>query len=233
MTLRKRIANSPAVNNAVARVMAGYIRLVKATSRWDYHGFDVMEQALSEQDAIICALWHDRLTLSPYLFDTNRHPICTLTSEGRAGKLVGIVQTRFGFSTLPMSSHKRHVALSRAVLSEIKKGTSVGIAIDGPRGPSRESKTFPLIWARSTGKPIMMITYSVKHARHLPAWDKMLLPRLFNRGVFMCRPFSRDIPRKMTDEQMEDLRLCLQNEMNALTKEADTLSGYAGPTKSA
>jgi len=230
MSLRKRIADSPSVNNGVARILAGYIRLVRRTSQWRFIGFEQMDVMLKEHDAIICTLWHDRLTMSPYLFDTKKNPICTLTSEGRAGKLVGIIQTRFGFATLPMNSHKRHVALSRAVLGQIKKGSSIGIAIDGPRGPAREAKTFPLVWARSTGKPIMMIAYSVKHAGHLKAWDKMLLPRLFTKGVFMCRPFSQPVPRKMTDDEMEALRQQLQREMDALTAEADRLAGYSGPT---
>lgn len=230
MSLRKRIADSRRLNHTVARIFAGYIRLVQRTSKCEFIGFEKMDDMLAHNDAVICTLWHDRLAMSPYLFDTQAHPICTLTSEGRAGKLVGIIQTRFGFSTIPMSSHKRHVALSRAVLGEIKKGSSVGIAIDGPRGPAREAKTFPLVWARSTGKPIMMIAYSVKHAGHLKAWDKMLLPRLFNRAVFICRPFSQTVPRKMTDEQMDALRLQLQTEMNDLTTEADKRVGYTGPT---
>jgi len=49
----------------------------------------------------------------------------------RAGRMAGLIQTRFGFETIAMSSHTRHVALSRAVLGRMKQGVSVGIAAVG------------------------------------------------------------------------------------------------------
>jgi len=226
MSLRKKIANSEWLNNSVARLIAGYIRLAHRTSRWEKHGFEPLDQAVDNGEAMICTLWHDRLVMTPYFFPHDRARACSITSDARAGTMVGRIQMLFGMETIRMSSHQRHVALSRQVIEKIKEGCSIGIAVDGPRGPSREAKIVPLMWARTTGKRVFMITYSVKHAGRLPAWDRMLLPRPFTSGVFLCREFSAEIPRRLGAEQMESLRKQLEDEMNALSAEADAKTGF-------
>lgn len=226
MSLRKKIADSEWLNNGVARLIAGYARLVHRTSKWERIGFEPLNDAVGNGEALICTLWHDRLVMSPYFFPLDLARACSITSDARAGSLVGRVQLRFGLETIRMSSHKRHVVLSRQVIEKINEGCSIGIAVDGPRGPSREAKIVPLMWARTTGKRVFMITYSVKSAGRLPAWDKMLLPRPFTSGVLMCREFSADIPRRLGADQMEALRKQLEDEMNALSAEADAHTGF-------
>ncbi|NRB33730.1 MAG: DUF374 domain-containing protein [Rhodobacteraceae bacterium] len=228
MSLRKRIADSDWLNGAVARLIAGYIRLVRATSSLDRVGYEPLDEAIRNGEATICTLWHDRLVLTPYMFPTDLGKMCSITSDARAGSMVGRIQLRFDFDTIRMSSHKRHVALSREVIGKIKQGTSIGIAVDGPRGPSRVAKPVPLVWARSTGKRIFLCTYAVRRAGRMPAWDRMLLPGLFNKGVVMSREFTTDIPRKMDEAQMDALRQQLEDEMNQLAADADAYIGFKG-----
>ena len=140
--------------------------------------------------------------------------------------MVGRVQKLFGMDTIAMSSHKRHVALSREVLGMMKQGISIGIAADGPRGPERVCSTVPLIWARTSGKRVFGITYSVRHGREMNSWDRLLLPKTRgNEGVFLCREWTREVPRKASEEQIEELRLDLERHMNDITAEADRMVG--------
>ena len=82
--------------------------------------------ALRSGEPVIFCVWHQRLVMAPYMFDQSLGRFCSLTTSARAGRLVGQVLARFGFATVPMSSHKRHVALSREVLRRIGDGYTIG-----------------------------------------------------------------------------------------------------------
>ncbi|MHA6263197.1 lysophospholipid acyltransferase family protein [Arenibacterium sp. CAU 1754] len=227
LSLRKKIADSPRVNRAVEGAFAAYIRFAYATSRWEKSGFEAMEDELRKGEPVIFTLWHQRLLMAPYMFDTSLGKFCSLTSSARAGRLAGQILGRFGFDTVPMSSHKRHVSLSREVLRRINDGYTVGIAVDGPRGPARQASTVPLVWARASGKRIFVLSFAARRVMRFPTWDKIMLPLPFTRGVLMCRPWDIEVPRKMDESQTEDLRLQLQAALNEVTDASDHAVGRA------
>lgn len=226
MKPHKHIANNRFLNAAVAKLFAVYIWLVWSTSRWQIEGMDDMREHLAGNDPLIAALWHQRLLMSPYLFPRDSGAICSLTSEARGGRLAGQVQKQFGFDTIAMAKSKRHVALSREVVRKMAGGASIGIAVDGPKGPNKQAQTVPLLWARMSGKPIFLVTYSTRHNRCLNTWDQAMLPRPFTRGVILCEKFNLSIPRKADAAQMEDIRQKLQDQLNALTARADSIVGH-------
>ena len=232
MSLRKKIADSAWFSRFVEASFAAYIRFAYRTSRWQRSGFGPMDEALKSGEPVIVALWHQRLMMSPYLFDASIGKMCTLTSGARAGRLAGQVQARFGFETIPMSSHQRHVALSRAVLGKIRDGYSIGIATDGPRGPARVASTVPLIWARASGKRIFVVAFAARRVIIFPTWDRMMLPAPMTRGVLMCREWEETVPRKVSEEDTEILRLKLEAALNQITDEADQAVGRT-PSESA
>lgn len=225
MSLRKKIADSKAFSRVLTALFAFYIRFAHRTSRWQRLGFGPMDEAVRAGEPVIVAIWHQRLMMAPYIFDMSLGPICTLTSAARAGRMVGVLQRRFGFETVPMSSHKRHVALSREVLRRMRNGISVGIAADGPRGPARVSSSVPLIWARSSGKRVFAVSFSANRVVEFPTWDRMWLPAPFSRGVFMCREWTGTVPRKANDAEIERLRRELEAVLDAVTDEADRAVG--------
>lgn len=226
MSLRKKIADSEAVLNWAARRIASYIRMVHRNTHWQRIGYEELDRLAAAGEPVIVVLWHQRLAQSPYFFPLDKGRICSITSAARAGSMVGRVQKLFGMDTIAMSSHKRHVALSREVLGLMKQGISIGIAADGPRGPERVSSTVPLVWARTSGKRVFGITYSVRHGRELGSWDRLLLPRPWrNEGVLLCREWTDPVPRKASEEEIEILRQSLEDHMNEITAEADRMVG--------
>jgi len=231
LSLRKKIANSAWFNNAVEGLFAAYIRFAYRTSRWQRSGFEAMDQSLREGEPVIVALWHQRLLMSPYLFDASLGKMCTLTSAARAGRLAGQVQARFGFETIAMSGDRRHVALSREVLGRIRDGYSIGIATDGPMGPARVASTVPLVWARASGKRIFVVAFAAHRVIRFPTWDNMMLPTPWTRGVLMCREWEEVVPRKSSDAEAERLRHSLEVALDLITDEADQAVGH-NPDKS-
>jgi len=77
------------------------------------------------------------------------------------------------------------------------------VAADGPRGPARALKTVPLEWARATGKPIVLVTFSVKRFWTWGTWDALMFPWPFNRGRMAYELWDQDVPRRFTPEQLE------------------------------
>ena len=225
MSLRRKIADSTWFNRTVEAAFAGYIRFAYRTSTWERTGFEAMDEALRNGQPVIVALWHQRLMMSPYLFDASLGKMCTLTSGARAGRLAGQVQARFGFGTIAMSSHKRHVALSREVLGRMRDGYSIGIATDGPRGPARVASTVPLIWARASGAPVFVVSFSARRVIRFPTWDQMWLPAPWTRGVLMCREWDQKVPRKPSAEETEALRGKLEQALDEITDASDRAVG--------
>lgn len=209
----------------MANLFARYIRFAHRTSTWERVGYEPLEELVIAGEPVIVVLWHQRLLMSPYFFPLELGRICSITSAARAGSMVGRVQLQFGFDTIAMSSHKRHIALSREVLGKMREGISIGIAADGPRGPERIASTVPLIWARSSGKRVFAITYSVRRAAVASTWDRALLPMPWNKGIFICREWTETVPRKATDAEIETLRLSLQTLLNDITAECDLAMG--------
>jgi lysophospholipid acyltransferase (LPLAT)-like uncharacterized protein len=225
MSLRKRIAGSERFNSFIERMMERYIRFVHRTTTWQRKGFGAMDKLLAQGEPVIVVLWHQRLFMSPYLFDAETGKMCSLTSTSRAGQMAGRWQMRFGFDTIAMSSHDRHVTLSRKVLGKIRDGFSIGIAADGSRGPARQCATVPLVWARASGKRIFMVSFSSSRAVMLPTWDKAMMPLPWGRGILLCREWDGEVPRKASEEETEALRYKLQGDLNALTAESDLAVG--------
>ncbi len=227
MSIRKKIADSEALLNWAARRIAWYIRLVHRNTEWQRIGYEELDQSAEQGEPVIVVLWHQRLAQSPYFYPLDKGPICSITSSARAGSMVGRVQKLFGMDTIAMTSKKsNNIAVSRAVIGKIKQGISIGIAADGPRGPERVLSTVPLVWARTSGKRVFGITFSAEHGCEAGTWDRLLMPRPWrNKGVFICREWTETVPRKASDEQIEALRLSLEQHMNDITAEADRMVG--------
>ncbi|MEX0283103.1 MAG: lysophospholipid acyltransferase family protein [Paracoccaceae bacterium] len=228
MSARKKIADSAWLNRRVEALVAGWVRFAHATSRWERIGFEPMDDVLASGEPVIAVLWHQRLMMAPYLFDPSKGPICTLTSTGRAGRLAGQMVARFGLGTIAMKSHDRNLALTRAVMGQMKAGTSVGLAADGPRGPARLASAAPVSWARASGRRVFVLSYSARRVWVLGTWDRMWVPLPFTRGVLMCREWGEQVPRSADAQMTESYRQKLEAALNAVTEEADRQVGRIG-----
>ena len=226
MSLRKKLADTPWVNRMVEAAFATWLRFAFYTSRWTRTGCDEVDACLARGEAVIFVSWHQRLIMAPFVIQAPRGArICALTSAARGGRLAGQIVVRLGWETIPMSSHKRHVTLSREVLRRTRDGCSIGIAADGPRGPARVLSTVPIVWARTTGCRVFMVAFAERRVLRLPTWDKQMLPLPFSKGVLMCREWTDSVPRKASDAEAEALRLSLEQALDALTDDADAAIG--------
>ncbi|RMA40650.1 lysophospholipid acyltransferase family protein [Rhodophyticola porphyridii] len=229
MSLRKRIADAPRTNRAVAALFGGYMRFVRASSRRNEDGWEAVSRALDSHGAVLIVCWHQRLMLTPWMFDLTQAPCRSLTSDGRAGRLVGWIHRAFGYETMPMKRGLLGAGAIREVLRGLQNGISIGISPDGPQGPPRVAKVTPIQWARATQIPVFVFTFSARRYLTWPTWDRLMFPMPFTRLELMWRQWDRVVPRRVSADQAEALAADLGRFMNAVSAECDARAGHDTP----
>lgn len=230
MNLRKKIADSPTANAWLARQFARYIRWVHRTTTWEKEGWEDVEAALAEHGAVIVIGWHQRVLMAPYMFDLSKAPCRSLTSKARAGRLAGIIHQQGGYETIPMyRDGPEAVTALRTVLKGLRNGVSIAIAADGPRGPARQSKPYPVVWARGSRKPIFVFAFSVSRFWAWPTWDRLMFAFPYTRGSMLWRRWDCDVPAALPEADMPKYVAALSAFMDDVTEEADRRAGHSGP----
>lgn len=206
MGLKQRLERSDAVAGLLGRISAGYLRLCRATTRWDRQGFDALAAALADGPAIMVT-WHDGALLGPMLWPLEMGPLTTLRDTSPSGRVSGALQARLGLLPIAMEARASNRAASRAILRRVNEGVSIGLTADGPKGPARQMKPATLDWARVTGRPVFVFAAATRRHHRMDSWDRMIMPLPFSRGRVIFRLWRDDLPRKADEATLEALRL--------------------------
>ena len=106
------------------------------------------------------------------------------------------VLKRFNNLGIRGSSSKDSVKSVKQILKFIKEGFSIGIAVDGPKGPIYKPKSGAVYIAMKTGLPIIPIGgYTDKKWIFKKSWDKFELPKFFSKSCYYVGDpiyFSKD-----------------------------------------
>lgn len=184
----KRLLRHPATLRLGAGLLARYLRLVAATTRWTAHGRDA---AVAHRGRpVIGAFWHEQLALAHAVAwdwsgsrtDTG---VTVLVSRHRDGRLIGDVVSRLGIGAAHGSSRRGGVAVFREAGRVLAGGRVVAITPDGPRGPRRIAQAGVARLARVSGAPVLPIGVAVSRGRRLGSWDRMIFPLPFSRGAIV------------------------------------------------
>ncbi|MCY4151988.1 MAG: DUF374 domain-containing protein [Aestuariivita sp.] len=219
--LRRRVADNPRFNRSVENSLAAYLKFAFRTSDFDRLGFEDMDACVARGEPVIMVLWHQRLVMAGFAFPTHLGKVSSLTTSKRAGRLAGQVLNRFGFDTVAMPTRRPQHSLSREVMRRVDRGSSIGIAADGPRGPKRIANNVTLVWARTLKLRVFAISFSANRVLKLPTWDRLMLPLPWSRGVIQCREWTETVPRNPSVRELERLRTSLNTTLNAVTDDSD------------
>ncbi len=111
-----------------------------------------------------------------------------LVSRSPDGDILIQSLTQFGFSFVRGSTGKKGRSAFRGLLSALQSGASIGIAVDGPRGPFGVVHDGVIQLSRLTGVPIVPLSIRVKRKLTLNTWDRTVLPLPFARISVRERP---------------------------------------------
>ena len=225
MKLGKRLLASRFGQAALAWAAAAYIRLVHATNRWDWVNVEVGDRIIAARETAIVCFWHGRLLMMPKAQRPGAK-FAMLISGHRDGRFIARTVARFGIRAITGSSSRGGAGAARECVNALTSGTIVCIAPDGPRGPRMRATLGAIEIARIAGKPIVPVAYSTTRRRVLGSWDRFLLALPFGRGVYVV---GDPIYPPAADDRAsaEAMRRRLEDALNAVTAEADRLTGHA------
>jgi lysophospholipid acyltransferase (LPLAT)-like uncharacterized protein len=219
----KRLLRRDGIRAALCAVLAAYIRLVHATSRWRIEGGEIPARFWDEGKPFILAFWHGRLLMMPYCWRQGT-PIRVLISQHPDGRFIAQTIRHFGLDAVAGSSSRGGAAAMRAILKSLQENVSVGFTPDGPRGPRMRASAGVVQAARLAGAPILPCAFASRRRRVLGSWDRFILALPFTRGVFIWdQPIT--VARDAGDEEIEAARRQVEERLNAITETADRLLG--------
>ena len=188
------------------------------TVRVRFENKEVFERLIAEGKNSIYAFWHGRAFLLPH---TYRHSGFMIpASESRDGEILAVILKRFGFELVRGSSKRRGGRALLGLVEGLRKGKSIAVAVDGPRGPAFEAKQGVAYLAGKLQKPIVPVAVSAKRYWLLDkTWDKHMLPVPFTKGVILYgEPI---IVEGLSEGELETKRGDLEAALNRLTARAD------------
>jgi len=188
------------------------------TVRIEFVNKAVPDRLASEGKNIIYAFWHGRQFL---LFHSYRNTgIVIPASESRDGEIQARILKWFGFDVVRGSSKRKGDRALLGLVDGLRKGKSLALAVDGPRGPIYEAKQGVMYLAGKLNKPIVPVITSAERFWLLEKiWDKYLLPKPFTRGVVMYG--EAIIVNGISEEELERKRKELEAALNSLMAQAD------------
>ncbi len=184
-----------------------FVRLISLTIRYRIHYADEAERALAGKERRIIALWHNRTLVPCYVYRNLLRattPMSMITSASKDGAFLTAVANRFGMQTLRGSTNRRSVAVFIGMCKAVKRGSSMCIALDGPKGPLYKGSSGIARLASMTGVPITAIAFQYSsYWRINKAWDKFIIPKPFSRiDIRWSRPIH--VPADLDEEQLQD-----------------------------
>lgn len=219
----KRVLQSETVRRGFCWLASMYIRLIYHSGRWRVVGGDIPKKFWDEGKPFIVSFWHGRLLMMPYSWNHGK-TIYMLISQHRDGELIARTVGHFGIRTAAGSSTRGGAQALRTMVKALKNGDYVGVTPDGPRGPRMRASEGITSVARLSGAPIIPVAYGSTRGRSLSTWDRFLVAGPFGRGVIVWGdPIYVD--RDASPEKEETARRQVEDGLNAVTWEADRLTG--------
>ncbi|NLB64099.1 MAG: DUF374 domain-containing protein [Fibrobacter sp.] len=130
-----------------------------------------------EPDGIL-ALWHKDM---PAALTTFAHQdITIMISSSKDGNFATKVAESLGYTVKRGSSSRGYETL-RTLVRALRKGESVGMALDGPKGPPMVAKPGCSWLSKQSKRPIAYLNFEYSASVTLRTWDSMRIPLPFSK----------------------------------------------------
>jgi lysophospholipid acyltransferase (LPLAT)-like uncharacterized protein len=231
----KGLIRSPAVQAALAWLIAAYVDWVTATLRWRLANFEVAQAALASPEGVVVLFWHGRIAQAmscrPFL---GARPRRVLISLSRDGAFIAKAAERLGVPTIRGSTGREGAALGkggagafRAAIKTIGAGAVMLVTPDGPRGPAETIPEGPVQLARAARCAVFGLGLAARPAIALKSWDKARIPLPFARAVLVIAGPLR-APVRLPPEGLAALQAEWAAAMRAASLEAEALLAEGG-----
>ncbi len=136
-----------------------------------------------------------------------------MVSRSWDGELIDRSIRRMGYDTTRGSSSRGGKEALWEMIDIIKERKYCsGLAVDAPRGPSRQVKIGIVMVAKETGQPVVPFVSWATRKIQFHSWDSMILPLPFSTIVMAFGKPTEVLPG-LNNEQYEDIRQEIEKEM--------------------
>lgn len=209
-----------------ARIVAGLSRILFWTCK-----IVVIEKVpgvspyepVEDQRYLYCN-WHDGILGA--IFCGYAKSMAALTSRHSDGDYVADIMRIVGIHPVRGSSSRGGATAVKKML-EMASEYRITIATDGPRGPRRVVKSGILFLASHSNRKIVPVAFSAKRAwRPWAKWTDLVIPKPFTT-VYAIGGEPMSVPQGLARNELEHFRGQLQQRMDELTQEAESLAGHS------
>lgn len=231
----KSLFRSPAVQGAMAVLLAAYLKACYRTLRWTVENAEAAERVWAGDRPVLVFFWHSRITLAPWSWPLKRaHDIRALVSLSRDGEFIADAMQRLGFPAIRGSAAKKTdpqkakggAAAFRDILRWLKGRRAFAVTPDGPRGPAEVFAEGPPMMSRMTGAEVLFIGAACEPCITLNSWDKGVIPLPFARAAIVWGE-APAAPADADAETLERLRQEWAERLSAATRRAEAVVGAA------
>jgi hypothetical protein len=168
----------------ITRIISGFLSLIYyiwvKTLRIKIEGFE-------GESPVIYAFWHSQMF--PLIYTHRKRGIKVLVSSHRDGEIVAGILKVFGFRLARGSSTRGGTGGMKSLINTLKKGGSVAITPDGPKGPRWKLKPGLIELSKITGAPIVPVGVGYSRKIEVNSWDRFKIPLPFsNCLIYIHRP---------------------------------------------
>ncbi|HEX5725911.1 MAG TPA: lysophospholipid acyltransferase family protein [Longimicrobiaceae bacterium] len=204
----------------VAATLGGaLLDALMASCSYRREGVEHYDQFWRQGKPVVFTLWHGRLLPCTHF---HRHQgVVTLVSQHRDGEYITRVVRRWGYTAVRGSSSRGGVEALRDLIRHLKRGRSLAITPDGPRGPFEKMKPGPVIMAQRSGAPIIPVVSGASRAWYFGSWDRFLIPRPFARlQIAYGEPVF--VPRRAGEDELQAIADDVERRLGVLKQRVDT-----------
>ena len=181
------------------------LRSLHATYKYRVYGIENRKVAskYSKTGAVALATWHGFSAAGTLAHAGQKvRPLC---SRSRDGGMVAFVCQMMGMKPVRGSSSKGGKEARDEIVASFDDGYSVGITVDGPKGPPRIVKAGIIDVSRKGSVAIVPLTARGDKNWVLGSWDRLNIPKPFSR-VAVCYGRPIVVPVAVEGEDFESIR---------------------------
>ncbi len=172
---------------------------------------------VSEKENVLFAFFHGDMVPLFHAYRNSR--ILIPASESRDGEIMAQLLKNFGFDVVRGSTKRKGHKALRELITGMRKGKTVAIPVDGPRGPLHVVKPGIVYLAGLLKAPIVPVAVSAQRFCILgKSWDKLMIPTPFTECIVL---FGDPIYVNGTaDEEINEVRKNLEVCLHGLRHQA-------------
>ncbi len=182
------------------------------------HGREWERDILLAHEPAVFVLWHGRLLPCSYRY--RNEGLATLITRNRDGDYITGMIESWGYHVIRGSSSRGGSEALREIVRLLKRGGSVALTPDGPRGPRQKMKLGPIQAARLANVPIVPVSASAASAWYFGSWDRFLVPKPFTRIPVAFGPPLMVDPATPAEE-LDRYALQAEESLNEITRMVD------------